>query len=206
LYKLSKHKKMKGIEFISEANEIFQLEYGRVIKQATGLRKLDLYPDGRDQKSEVSTTNAGHLVRVLALNLNPFAEDFLKQIEEHKQLVSEDGSSFITDLSAMLEHGGILPSKNGLQAVQRISFSLDRPFVAVTFEDTDAEPEDLVSEKGLHVHYNHKSGLKTYRSEKTYGPGPAKSFERFAVLKRSSIQQLASALSRVPEVVYGGIL
>jgi hypothetical protein len=185
---------MTGIEFLSEAQAVIPIEYVRNQKQATGLRSLGLFPDGRTGEP-LTFQQIAHMVRVMVLDLNPFNEHFISRIEEYKRLYSEGGQNFIDDFSTILEHGGILPDKTGMQAVQRISFSLDRPHVVIVFEDTEGEADELVRETGLHLHYSLKNKLFTYRSEKNYGSEEAQSFERFAVLKRSAIQKLSLAFS-----------
>jgi hypothetical protein len=194
LYNLSN---MTGIEFLSEAKEVIPVEYGRLVKQSTGLRALGLFPDGRTREP-LTFQQIAHMVRVMVLDFNPFNEIFISRIEEYKSLYSESGENFIDAFAGILENHGLIQGKPGLIAVQRISFSLDRPFVSITFEDSlDAQDlEKMIKEKALHINYNHKNGVMTYRSELTYGPDmKARPFERFCVLKRSAIQKLSLAFS-----------
>lgn len=177
---------MKGTEFLFEANEIFNIEYGRAIKIASGLRKAGLYPDSRTNaiQSNVTCVQGAHIIRALALNLNPFSHDFIFSINEYKLLFSEN-SHCITDLAEALSEGGVLlPSKKGINILHHISFSLDRPRVIMSFAcdpDFDAENEDYEP--------------KIITCERVYGEGEVRSAERWSIVKKSALMFLSIVLT-----------
>ena len=183
---------MKAVPFLSEVRKLIPVEFNRNQRQAVGLRTLRLFPDGRDRKTDVSFINAAHLIRVMVLNLNPTSDDFFEKVSEHASLIDSDGNQFIKDFAEILENAFLLPSKEGLQAVQRISFSLDRPFVSIIFESDEGNLSEIKEEPGFHINYNHKSQIKTYRTERTYGLNKeVLGLERFAILKRHTLIKLS---------------
>jgi hypothetical protein len=174
---------MKASDFTNAAFEIFPIQYGRLQKQMVGLRKKGLYPDGREagEKAHVAATQAAHLVRVASLNLNPFSEEFDKEIDDYKKLISGEGDYFVLDLAEILINGGLfLPSKKDTY-VHHISFSLDRPRVVIVFETSpDSESEQAP---------------KIYQSEKIYGEGEILRTERWCIIKRSALVDLSLQLT-----------
>jgi hypothetical protein len=184
---------MKAVPFLAEVRKVIPIEFHRLQRQAVGLRTLKLFPDGRDHKTDITHINSAHLIRVMVLDLNPFADDFLEKLNEHTQLMDTEANRFINDFAEILENGFFLPSKEGIQSIQRISFSLDRPFVSVTFETDEFEAENISKESGFHINYSLKSKRKTYRTERVYGSpnNEVRSLERFAILKRRALMDLS---------------
>jgi hypothetical protein len=201
---------MRGRDFLNEAGKLFGTEFHRGVKIASGLRQLGLYPDSRTREVEghVKLTQAAHLCTHLAINSNPNHEDFNIQIAEYMTLRSEEsGASFIDDFADILENGGmILSSKPGINLVQRISFSLDRPFVVIVFE-AGAEKDDdghfgenfasqISEEKRVTISKEFGGENWGLQTESVYGVGGPRSFERFSHLKRKALWEIAEKLSR----------
>ncbi len=175
---------MKSVGFLSEVNRIFGIEHLRLQKIAIGLRKLGVFPDGRKPgtESHVTATQAAHLIRAMALNLNPSAENFHARLAEHAELIDEDGNSLIKELARLISNNG---ERLFIDGVTRISFSLDRNLVTIVFKNP--EHQQLLNESSIRT-------LVLKENERVYGPGGAHQFERFAILKKSALMKLANIL------------
>lgn len=182
---------MTAAAFLLETNQYFNIPFHWMAKMVTGLRKVDpeFYPDTRfkGKAAHVTSRQAAHLLRLFALNLNPSADDFQKKVNEYKQLKSES-SDFISDLSDLLNDDGAklygpddaeMTTGNLTEYVNRVSFSLDRPFVTIVRRIQGINEEGRFSRA-----YAEK--------EVVYGvdPNPLP-FERFAILKRDMLRDLA---------------
>lgn len=176
---------MRANDFLFQVNEFFKIEFQRAQKIASGLRSEGLYPDARTNgiESHVTGRQAAHLLRALSLNLNPFAVDFKKSIDEFRKLISHEGKYFIDDLAEILyQDGAILPNKKGVNLVHHISFSLDRCRAVIVFEGIQDETEE--SEEP-----------KIFQSEIIYGDGEVLPAERWCIIKRKALWAIGFALT-----------
>jgi len=171
---------MKSSDLIYQAFTLIPVEWGRLQKQAVGLRKAGLFPDGRagDELAHVTCVQAGHLIRIMAVNANPFADDFPQIIDDHRKLVSKDNSFFILDFAEIL-YNSCLPSQKGI--VHHISFSLDRPRVVIVFEEMES---GIDSEEGKRIQF-----------EKVYGDGEIRPSERWCIIKQKALMDLSMWLT-----------
>lgn len=171
---------MTASDFLYQAQQLIYVEWARLQKLAVGLRKMSMYPDGRErgEQAHVKTSQAAHMIRLMSINANPFADDFIQKIQEHERLISKEGDFFTIDFSEILYHG-CLKSQRGL--VHHISFSLDRPRVVIVFEDRTEETE---TEEGHIIQF-----------EKVYGEGEIRPFERWGIIKQKAILNLSMWLT-----------
>jgi hypothetical protein len=149
-----------------------------------------LYPDTREAgiTQHVTAVQAAHLIRVLAVNVNPVGDAYEDKLLRYVDLRAKDGSSFIQELATLLKDAGL---QLYVQGVSRISLSLDRNFATIIYEDPTAK------------HLLKESDVTTFRvreHEKIFGDSGIKKFERFAILKRSALQELATAINNTGSV------
>jgi len=173
---------MKGISFSSLASRLLHVPYDRSIKHATALRQMGLYPDGRatGDKAHVSTLQAAHLIVMYAANPQPTDHaSVLKYLEM---------TDFILELADLLQDGG---EKIFSQGVRRVSISLDRPFATIVY--TDPLKARILEEHGT-------QNLSIRETEQCFGDEGARSFERFAFVKRSALTELAMAIQQIPVI------
>jgi hypothetical protein len=189
---------MTGIQFLSEVHKVFSGDYHRLVKMATALRKLGLFPEGR--KQDVTVEEAAHLIRAAAINVNPYnEEDFNKVIKYHEHL-KNGGRDFIPSFAELLcdssDHlypvqisGG--ESQGLTECVHRVSFSLDRPFATIVRR---RYLEGYNEDEGVYKSEAHHERETVYSALPVTLP-----FERFAIVKLKALRIFSNALNFIPE-------
>ena len=128
---------MKPNEFAERLNkDFFGIETERFRRIVCGLRgheycNAPLYPDARTT-SGVTAVQVAHLIRVLALNYNPFSSEFHRNIAAVHVLRDEHGADYAIEIGRLLSD----PAEIHERGIKRISFSMDRHSV-VLVSDVD---------------------------------------------------------------------
>lgn len=180
--------KMKSNDFAIKVNaQIFGIEFNRFTKIVTALRghSVDgkpLFPDARQNSSEVTGYQCAHLLRALALNLNPFSNDIHGSIARAHTLRDSKGEYYVDTLESFLSNGGIKIKEHGLQ---RISFSQDRDSIAFIYR------EPLFHEA---LSYSDVSHYVVKEHDQIFGEGGPMKFERYSIIKQSALMQVAEML------------
>ena len=179
---------MKSNDFAQKLNnDYFGIEFHRFVKIVTGLRGHGycgepLYPDARTN-SGITAVQVAHLLRVLALNYNPFSSEFHLQIAKVHTLRDYKGIYFTDELARLLRN----PEEIKERGLMRVSFSQDRDSVVMVF----CEPFFKQALKGTDItHYVAKE------QDQVFGESGLMKFERFAILKQSALLEIAALVNK----------
>lgn len=184
---------MKSNDIATKINqEIFGIETHRFRKIVTGLRGHEycgkaLYPDSRVKSADVTPDQVAHLLRVLALNLNPVGSDFHRQIAIAHSLRDQAGVYLIDTIAEYLSNPDLITERG----LMRISFSQDRDTVVFCFRSP------LYQEA---LKYAKLTRFVVREHDQVFGQRGPLAFERFSIVKQSALLKVAGLLAKEVDI------